>query len=309
MKLALNYVKKLGDLWEKFWFYSPHPKQMRAFRTLLGMVLFLYNFSRSFDLALFYSDSGILKLSVFPDVMAFPYRYSLLEIFTGSTALWTFHVAFLVSLLTLTFGFFPESQLQWLLFCTFPFFIEIWRLPMALMPWRPFLIYLCFADYKAKAQGLASILGSMAFRFCQLQVCVIYGYSGLEKLRGVKWWQGEAVWDVLANFQVARWDFSWVASFPLLIVIATYTTVLWEIYFPVLVWIRPCTRWVLLFGVMLHLGIGLAMNIPFFASIMMATYVLFLDSKALDGAHTMLHRLWRRLKVKVVLNRSDESYV
>src|SRR5208282_2742533 len=97
----------------------------------------------------------------------------------------------------------------------------------------------------------------IAFRFSQIQICIIYAFSGFEKLRGIKWWQGEALWDVLANFQVARWDFTWIASFPVLIVVATYLTVLWEIYFPVLVWVRPWSRWMLLFGMVLHIGIGI----------------------------------------------------
>jgi hypothetical protein len=144
-----------------------------------------------------------------------------------------------------------------------------------------FLFCLSFAN-SAKGGAVSSIFESMALRLLQLQVCIIYGYSGFEKLKGLLWWRGEALWYALANVQIARFDFSWVAHFPILIVIGTYATVLWEVYFPVLVWIKPVQKYVLAFGVLLHIGIAITVYIPFFAGLMISTYVLFLDRELLN---------------------------
>ena len=142
-----------------------------------------------------------------------------------------------------------------------------------------------------------SVLESVALRFLQIQVCVIYGYSGFEKLKGTLWWRGEAVWYALANSQIARFDFSWLSRFPLLIVIATYTTVLWEVYFPILVWLKPIRKYVLLFGILLHLSIAFTVCIPFFGALMISTYILFLDEDELKRLSRALTNFFSKLKV------------
>jgi hypothetical protein len=159
-----------------------------------------------------------------------------------------------------------------------------------------FLFCLSFANSKGgKGKSKSAILESVALRLLQIQVCVIYAYSGFEKLKGVLWWKGEAVWYALANYQITRFDFSWIASFPLLIVIATYTTVVWEAYFPVLVWIKPLNRSVLLFGVALHLAIAFFVYIPFFGALMISTYVLFLNPADLNR----LLKVAKTIQIKV----------
>jgi hypothetical protein len=155
------------------------------------------------------------------------------------------------------------------------------------------------------------LLSSMAFRFAQIQVCIIYGFSGLMKIEGPHWWRGEAVWDVLINQQLARWDFSWLAAFPIVITLSTYATLLWEVYFPVLIWLKPMRRVTLLVGVMLHLGIGLALNLPYFAGVMIATYILFLDSNEVDQVRRAIQAPWVLVVKKIKVNRTmaDESIV
>ena len=64
---------------------------------------------------------------------------------------------------------------------------------------------------------------------------------------------------------------------PLVIVLMTYSTLIWEIYFPILVWIKPFRKWMLMFGVLLHIGIGVVVNIPFFGALMIIGYIVFLD--------------------------------
>jgi hypothetical protein len=138
-----------------------------------------------------------------------------------------------------------------------------------------FLFYLFFADTRTKGSPLAS----MACRLIQIQVCIIYGYSGLDKVKGPMWWSGEALWGVVSNVQIARWDFSVLSHFPLALVLATFATMIWEIYFPALVWVRPVRNWVLGFGVLLHVGIAVTVNIPFFGLLMILSYICFLTEE------------------------------
>jgi len=58
--------------------------------------------------------------------------------------------------------------------------------------------------------------------------------------------------------------------------------VLWEIYFPVLVWNKALKPWVLGTGVALHAFIGSVMSLPFFSWFMVAAYALFVDPRRLE---------------------------
>ena len=275
--------------WSRFWFSSSSSQQIRVFRAVFGIILFAYLASRTLDLELFYSERGILPLAAIPEIIGNVTAYSLLGYFTSKAMLWIFHITLLISLLTMAFGVFPKISA----FIAAVLHVSFLHRNMTVAYGVDaistyFLVYLCFAD------GTSHILSSVAFRFAQLQVCIIYFYSGLMKLGGPRWWRGEAVWDVLINHQLARWDFSWVASFPVLITLATYGTIVWEIYFPVLVWIKPVRRATLLGGLLLHLGIGVALNIPYFAAVMVSTYILFLEPGEIDWAIGVVSRGVRR---------------
>ena len=141
-----------------------------------------------------------------------------------------------------------------------------------------FLFYMAFADHRPgrSRKDRRGTLGSIAYRFCQIQLCVIYAYSGFDKLKGGEWWQGLALWDVVANSQIARFNMVWAHHFPLTIAVMTYMSLAWEIYFPALVWVPKTRRFMLIFGVLFHIGIGTLMVIPFFGALMIATYIFFL---------------------------------
>jgi hypothetical protein len=311
----VRIVKAVLGQWNHFWFESDGVQQAQLFRFVFGLTLFLLYLARTPDLTLFYSDSGIMKMRFFPELLEMPFRYTVLDHFTGTSALWGFHITFLVSLLSMAVGFFPRISAL----LAFGLHLSFLRRNLGIVYGVDslatyFLGYLCLVPYGLKRPFLFSFrsqltqvfsffriqpkaarkssgeksdsrswsylrtttVGSAAFRLAQIQVCIIYAYSGFHKLRGAEWWQGNAIWDVLANFQIARMDFSWASAFPSVLVAATYITILWEFYFPVLIWVGKCRRTILVLGVMIHLGIGFTMNIPFFGALMICTYTLFL---------------------------------
>jgi hypothetical protein len=279
--------------------------QVRLFRAAFGLILFGYFASRSLDLELFYSERGILPLSVIPEIISPQKLYSLLGYFTSRTMLWVFHISLLFSLLTMAFGIFPKISALIASVLHISFLHRNMAVAYGVDAISTyFLIYLCFADGTKQVgnpNALRVLLSSIAFRFAQIQVCIIYGYSGLMKLEGPHWWRGEAVWDVLTNHQLARWDFTWIAAFPIVITLSTYATIIWEIYFPILIWLKPLRRFTLWGGVMLHLGIGLALNIPYFAAVMISTYILFLNADEIDQLILK--------KIKVIRSKAEELIV
>ena len=120
-------------------------------------------------------------------------------------------------------------------------------------------------------------LSSVFFRLIQFQLAIIYAYTGFEKLKGSTWWDGTALWTVFANPQFAGFDLTWLRHFPLFFAIGTFTTIVFEVYFPVMVAFEKTRKWWLLLGIIFHLQIGLFLGLMPFSLVMMSTYLLYLN--------------------------------
>ncbi len=120
---------------------------------------------------------------------------------------------------------------------------------------------------------------NIALRLIQLHLCVIYLWAGLGKLQGEAWWNGNATWLALANYEYQSMDMTWLAHFPRLLEIITHITVAWELSFSFLVWPKR-SRWLMLtVGMGMHLGIGMFLGMWTFGSIMIFSYLSFASAE------------------------------
>ena len=111
-------------------------------------------------------------------------------------------------------------------------------------------------------------------------MCVIYFFAGTAKLQGPAWWNGEAMWRAFANLEYQSTDMTWLAWYPWLLNLVTHLSVLWEIFFCVLIW-RPRLRPLMLAGaVVLHVGIGACLGMWTFGLIMLVGCASFLPNQA-----------------------------
>jgi hypothetical protein len=311
-ELITRTIARAGSAWNTFWFEADGVEQTRLFRRLFGLVFFVFVLSRTPDLHIFYMKGGIGVGELFKDAPDFQFRRSLLHFFTSPASVWALHLALLGSLLTLSFGIFPRASacVAWVLEMSFvnrnmavSFGVD------AISTF--FLFYLVFADYRSRAgnapKDWRATIGSVAFRLSQLQICIIYMYSGLDKVKGTTWWRGEAMWYVLSNPQLTRYDFSWVSQMPILLGVATYATLFWEIYFPALIWYRKARYPLLVFGVLLHVGIGTMMILPTFGMLMILTYSFFLKPEHAAWVNGFLRK--PKFVPQVPVRAADESYV
>jgi hypothetical protein len=272
--------------WCHFFFEADATDPMKILRILLGLLLLTAYAIRALDHSFYFDANGVLDLEKMLDSFPMKYRWSFLIWFPGHLSLKICTGLFLLSLGTLTLGIFPRVSA----FVAYLLHVSFMHRNMAIvygldMISAFLLFYLSFTrtDAKPKKGSWAAMLSSSALRLTQIQVCVIYAYSGWEKLKGLSWWKGEAIWAVVANTQIARWNMDWMAHLPLLISFATYATVLFEVYFPVLIWLRKWRPWVLALGLLLHFGIGMVVFIPFFAALMVVTYASFLTPEEARG--------------------------
>ncbi len=108
-------------------------------------------------------------------------------------------------------------------------------------------------------------------RMFQLHLSIAYFFSGLDKVLGFNWHNGEAIWKAI-NLPYANrdfyFDFSWMAQHAWILVAIGWATILIEMLYPVFVWIPRTRKMWIVFTVAMHLGIALVLNLYYFSAIM-----------------------------------------
>jgi|GEM_PF-3044456 len=123
-------------------------------------------------------------------------------------------------------------------------------------------------------------------RLAQVQLMLIYCFTALLKLQPLVWYltgsydsigdwaAGRAMREAMADPMLARFPSyfllpMWISA------IATWAVVLWELLFPALILMRRTRKFTLLFGLAMHIGIFLTMEIVAFSFSICAYYLLF----------------------------------
>lgn len=148
------------------------------------------------------------------------------------------------------------------------------------------LFYLMFiqkADKSSNNYDLQNAINNSFYVILLTQICILYFFSTYWKLYDDNWTSGKALLYIsqIDSFS-ADWMKSLFTSLPILASIMTYTVLLYQGLFLVLVWIKRVKIPFLIFGVCLHIGIALGMGLFAFGITMILTYVLFLDLEQIN---------------------------
>lgn len=286
-------MKKILKSWDQFWFAPQDLLSVAYMRIVLCGTLFVMYLIRTANLNYFTDESWIPKSKAL-DVFGETLRPAFLWAFWPDSLNPLVHGILVLLLLLLTVGIGG----RWLMFFAWVIDIAFVQRNYAAnygadIIGSILLLYLSFTQscerlsilnmWRKKSDFKKSDIVSSAFmRMIQVQMCVVYAYTGFEKLRGASWWDGTALWSVMANPQMTMMDFTFLRAVPWVIPIAGFMTIIFEIYFPAMVmWKKTRYAW-LLMGVCMHVGIALAMGLIPFSLIMMSTYFLFLDPLILE---------------------------
>ena len=106
-------------------------------------------------------------------------------------------------------------------------------------------------------------------RLIQIHLCLAYFFSGLDKILGFNWWNGESVWKAvhLPNL----YSFIEIGNHiqnPIFYMILGWGVIIIELFYPIFININKTRKIWLLLTVSMHLGIVLSFNLFFFSSIM-----------------------------------------
>jgi hypothetical protein len=293
-------------IWDNFWFGSRSLLNLAIFRIILCLMMAFMYVDRLFDVQLFYSEYGMLPranaISIITEFYQPPFEW----FFWSDNFVFMAHLVLVVGLISLALGVGGRilNLIVWVLHIGFlhrNFSIAFG----ADLIGGIFLLYMIFTQScsrlslwrnskELKAGG--DLATRMFYRLIQIQLCIIYTYTGFEKLKGASWWDGTALWSVLANPQMVIVDLSWIRYISPFVLFISYGTILFEIYFVAFIWRETWRRYVLAIGTCFHLGIGFIMALYSFALIMLSPYVLFLRE---DETLSLLQKLPFRLGFRI----------
>ncbi len=237
------------------------------------------------------------------------FNFSIFYHVTDPSGIWAIHIGILVANLMFALGLFtrPAAVLTWIGLISY-----IQRAPTHLFGMDTIATILCLymmigpCDQAFSLDSLLSRLrrkkandpnwdappkaigwATFVTRLMQIHFSIIYLASGTSKLMGGSWWNGNALWSVMANYEFNPMDSPFYMEIlrflannrPLWEVAMTAGcafTLLLELGFPFLVW-YPRWRWVMMAGaVLLHTGIGILMGLTMFSALMILLVASFL---------------------------------
>lgn len=274
--------------WQRFWFAETDLAPLEWIRAGVGCALFIANTALTSRLEEIYGNDGWMSLEGIRYQWRQPFIHSLHHHISESVDLFAFHYLFLGCTLLLAFGGLTRF-VKWIVLVGHISYS--YRNPAAaygtdsltsVLLWifclAPIGNRFSLDSWIAKRHGSQSrhgslIPGSTALRMIQLQLCIIYLFAGVAKLRGNLWWEGNGVWGALTNYHFSA-PLEFFVHYYWILIFANYGTLALEVSYAFLIWgrLRPL---LLLSTVGMHLGIGLLMQMHLFGFVAMVTNLAF----------------------------------
>lgn len=123
-----------------------------------------------------------------------------------------------------------------------------------------------------------------ALRLLLIQMAWMYGASGLCKLSGYNWPAGNSLYYVMHDVSLTRFSAEMLPLPYWMTQLATWSVLAWEVTFPALLLFRRTRLPALLFGMAMHLGIFVTMELGCFPLYLLAAYAALLSERAAGRA-------------------------
>lgn len=291
--------------WNQFWFNPIDLTGVVFTRLVFGLTLFFTYIFRFENLNMLTVDALTSRenaLLLYPEIMRPAFSWN----FWPDSWSFFMHILFCLLILLWTFGVGGRflGVLVWVLHMGFiqrNFSIVFGADIMAAV----FLFYLIFIKTPVALKNFSIIrnpklildenlstdfISSAFFRLLQIQLAVIYAYTGFEKLKGTTWWDGTALWSVLANPQMVWMDLSFVKHIAIVLPFIAFGTIIFEIYFPASMMNKKTRYPWLIAGFLFHVGIAFLMQLWSFSFVMISIYFLYIEKNDLKKmGHTLLN--------------------
>ncbi len=128
----------------------------------------------------------------------------------------------------------------------------------------------CSVDNKIFKARKTPIISHVSWlRILQIHICIAYCVSGIDKVLGFNWHNGEAIWKATTSFnQLGLVNVTSLAPYPVIFIMVGWMTIITEMLYPIFINIRKTRKIWLLLTISMHLGIILLLGLFFFSTIM-----------------------------------------
>ncbi len=294
-------LRELNSHWQRLWFTPTSPAPFCVFRILLGLIVVVNSLHRCIDADVWYAQGGMFPVE---STLVYTNGYKTLSLFSAITPSHEFVVAALsvliVASISMTLGFKTRLSafLTWMLVLSFnhrnPFVLNCGD---SLMQIALFLVTLgpagaMYSIDAAMKKGVhdQSVCEPWAQRLMQLQIALVYVSSFFCKY-GPAWWNGTASYYAMhvrayALFQPPHsFDQLWISQ------LFTWSTLAVEFSLFTLIWIKEFRYWVLLAGLIFHVGLLFTMNFAYLQLLMITAYVNFVRAEDVEKCVGSFKRL------------------
>jgi hypothetical protein len=312
-----QYVDKLaatfGAAWNRFWFTPGDPLTVCVLRIVAGTAALFYVATFSFDLIDWFGPTGWLPVETVQRVMetspgeGAAYQPSYFNRIQSPALLWTVHAIGIVITALFALGLFTRVTAVLSLVVVLSY---IHRAPLIAAHFEPvvamMIFYLCFtpcgrylsldrrlgpARPAPLDEGLEdrSWTANAGLRLIQINVAGLYLMMGLAKLGSTTWWEGGAMWWLMAQSQSRLVDLTFLRGnrFLYLINAWTHAVVLFELCYGVLIWNRLARPLLIAVSVVMWTLTALVTGLVPYCLLMIATGAAFVPAE-------IWRLLWKR---------------
>ena len=309
-----SWFKPAALAWDRFWFTPSKPHTLALIRILGGGMLFYTHLVWSRGLTDFLgpkawvTSAAASKLGEGWDGRNFTFSY--LSYVESPALLWVLHLAALAVFAMLTIGLFTRVVAPLALVITLSYCHRLIGSQFGLDQVNALIAtYLAIAPCGAafsvdrllasggrqppdtKPRGALAqthVMTTIATRLIQIQMCIVYLFGGIGKIKGELWWDGSAVWFAAATLEYQSLSLTWLVHHPWLIALLTHITVFWETFYPVLIWPRLTRPIFLALAVAVHGGIAIFLGMPTFGLAMIIGNLAFISPELIEQGVNLL---------------------
>ncbi len=310
-------VSWLLGTWNEFFFKPCSPLPVAVFRILYGILLlqcFVLQLGPDFDF--WYGPHAIIAPG---SAREFLYHFPVFDVFMlfgANVNLWhMYFYTLVIAAVSLMIGFGTRFSA---LYCFLGLVSLLHENPFNTNGGDCLMRVMCFYLFLSQSGKVLSIdhliskargtkpcqieFWPWAQRLMQIQIATMYCQASICKLCGPQWVDGSAI------FFVTRFDdlFGWPVPFLFDTILAckliSWFAVLIEVSLWTLIWVKEFRYWVLLAGVMLHLGIDFTLNLPIFQWLCICSLVVFVEPRDLMRLIVRSRQLLTRWKMNLSLS-------
>jgi hypothetical protein len=295
-------IDAAGSGWNRFWFTPSDPLPCSMLRISVGLLIVVHWLTLIGQLDRWYASNGVLPPASVRTLVqggsAQPYYHPSYFNYLGPTESRIVHFLAIAAAASFAAGLFSRVTGVLTLIALLAYFH---RLPLLAAHVEPVLIFLVAyltigpADaYCSLSRWLASLRGqgaaprevapsywaTLSLRLIQVHLAAFVLMMGLSKLNGDTWWEGEAIWHLLAQTHSRPLDLTFLRGFELLVNFWTHAVVYIELAFPVLVGPRLTRPLILAAAAAVWLSLVLATGLWLFSLTLIIASLAFVPAQA-----------------------------